>query len=160
MQNMGHIKAEGSGQCQAFLHCVNLNKQARAPGNANCASRDRPREPCCVRPEVCGAFSPSDTQSHNTQFYKLLLSSLMQHLLSNLSPCPPIYVPYDNRLPPKVSPTIFLNNLLFSRIASCNTFCELLPDIRAEWTWWVNVKWTVDTTPIVDYFPMQYLLFL
>lgn len=41
MQNMKHINAADSGQCQAFLHCVKLNKQDQAKVNGNWPSRDK-----------------------------------------------------------------------------------------------------------------------
>lgn len=41
MQNMEHINAADSGQCQAFLHCVKLNKQDQAKANGNWPSRDK-----------------------------------------------------------------------------------------------------------------------
>lgn len=41
MQNMKHINAADSGQCQAFLHCVKLNKQDQAKADGNWPSRDR-----------------------------------------------------------------------------------------------------------------------
>lgn len=41
MQNMKHINAADSGQCQPFLHCVKLNKQDQATVNGNWPSRDK-----------------------------------------------------------------------------------------------------------------------
>lgn len=41
MQNMKHINAADSGQCQAFLHCVKLNKQDQAKADGNWPSRDK-----------------------------------------------------------------------------------------------------------------------
>lgn len=41
MQNMEHINAVNSGQCQAFLHRVKLNKQDQAKANGNWPSRDK-----------------------------------------------------------------------------------------------------------------------
>lgn len=104
---MGHIKGEGPGQCQAFLHCVNLNKQRLASEEMLIVPPEiDPESQAAIDLRCMGPLAPQTHthtlahSPHNPHLYKLLLSSLAQHLLSNLLPCPSIYFTDDHGLPP------------------------------------------------------------